>query len=300
MSLKRLLLIAAIVARITAAPVPVPGPIPEPVPEPVPEPAPTGYIDPHYTAQPPPPPPPPAPEPVPTGPVDPQYTGVPAPQVTGIPPGLLIWWRILEENYRQRVTSPYTLRGVEQREDLPGPITENGIKENQNCEPLTVIFARGSGEEGNMGSIVGPSLASALRRVLDSRVLIQGVDYHASMELDNPNFGEDGGPEIVNLVQQSLSQCPHSKIALAGYSQGAMVVRHATSLLEAGQVAAVVAFGDPLKDAVPFVNLPTDKVKQFCAPGDPVCMGGTDNRAHLWYAEYAEEAAQFIIQAVGV
>lgn len=101
-------------------------------------------------------------------------------------------------------------------------------------------------------------------------------------------------------MRQSQSQCPESKIALVGYSLGAMIVRRAASLLEAGEVAAVVAFGDPLKDAAPFENVLEDKVKEFCAPGDPVCMKGTDTRAHQWYGEYAEKAAQFIVQAVDI
>lgn len=65
---------------------------------------------------------------------------------------------------------------------------ETGIKDNEKCAPLTVIFARGSGEDANMGSVVGPPLAASLRHILDNRVAVQGVDYHASMTVSNSIF----------------------------------------------------------------------------------------------------------------
>jgi hypothetical protein len=41
-------------------------------------------------------------------------------------------------------------------------ITENGVTTNTGCQPLTFIFARGTGELGNMATVVGPPVASAL------------------------------------------------------------------------------------------------------------------------------------------
>lgn len=46
---------------------------------------------------------------------------------------------------------------------------------------MTFIFARGTGEMGNMGTVVGPPTASAMQEILGANgVSVQGVDYPAS------------------------------------------------------------------------------------------------------------------------
>jgi ABC-type sulfate transport system permease component len=46
---------------------------------------------------------------------------------------------------------------------------------------MTLIFARGTGEFGNMGTISGPPMVKAIRSKLGAdRVTVQGVDYAAS------------------------------------------------------------------------------------------------------------------------
>lgn len=110
-------------------------------------------------------------------------------------------------------------------------------------------------------------------------------------------MGAAGSPGMENLVQQAISQCPDTKIALGGYSQGAMVVHKAAKSLN--QVAAAVLFGDPLK-TTSVGSLSDDKVKGFCALGDPVCANGVNFMAHIGYGKNAEEVASFIVQAAGV
>ena len=61
------------------------------------------------------------------------------------------------------------------------------IQTNQNaastCAPMTVIFARGTTEPGNVGVVTGPPFFDALTSMLGaSAVNIQGVDYSASIE----------------------------------------------------------------------------------------------------------------------
>jgi hypothetical protein len=59
--------------------------------------------------------------------------------------------------------------------------TENGIVDKNCCTDLTVVFARGTGEVGNVGTVSGPPMFRAIRQRLGSdRVTIQGVDYPAS------------------------------------------------------------------------------------------------------------------------
>jgi hypothetical protein len=54
---------------------------------------------------------------------------------------------------------------------------------------MTVIFARGTGELGNMGTISGPPMVKAIRSKLGAdRVTVQGVDYAASAAVStNPS-----------------------------------------------------------------------------------------------------------------
>lgn len=64
---------------------------------------------------------------------------------------------------------------------LPGAggSTENGL--DGSCGDLTVIFARGTSEPGNVGIISGPPMFKSLRTKLgNDKVVVQGVDYPAS------------------------------------------------------------------------------------------------------------------------
>lgn len=62
-----------------------------------------------------------------------------------------------------------------------GGSTENGVKNKNCCTDVTVIFARGTSEGGNMGTVSGPPMVKSLRAKLGAgRVTVQGVDYAAS------------------------------------------------------------------------------------------------------------------------
>ncbi|KAK1066314.1 hypothetical protein LTR33_011621 [Friedmanniomyces endolithicus] len=142
------------------------------------------------------------------------------------------------------------------------------------CAPITLIFARGSTEPGTMGSSVGPALAKALISSQGaSGVAIQGVSYTATIE-SNIDQGRTGGPVMAQLAQKALKNCPNTKIALSGYSQGAMVVHVAASTL-GSDISSAVLYGDPeLHTASSVGSLPASKVKEFCASGDGVCETG--------------------------
>ena len=59
--------------------------------------------------------------------------------------------------------------------------TANDVTNKAPCAPLTVIFARGTGENGNIGSVAGPPLLKALQSKLSAKnVAFQGVPYPAS------------------------------------------------------------------------------------------------------------------------
>ncbi len=57
--------------------------------------------------------------------------------------------------------------------------TENGLT-TDTCKPLIIIFARGTNEAGNVGTIAGPPMFAAVRSALgEDQVLVQGVPYVA-------------------------------------------------------------------------------------------------------------------------
>lgn len=152
--------------------------------------------------------------------------------------------------------------------------TSNDLTDSE-CGDVTLIFARGTDEPGNVGSLVGPEFYAALESALGSTTSIfQGVnDYDASVTeyLEGGSttgasdmsvflglpcwyFNEDGRlTKICNrasLVTQAFSQCPDTQVVMSGYSQGAQVTHLAAADLPAAtmeKVSAVVTFGDPGK-----------------------------------------------------
>lgn len=63
-----------------------------------------------------------------------------------------------------------------------GGDTENGVVNQNCCTDVTVIFARGTSEFGNVGTFAGPPFFAALRSMLGAnRVTVQGVNYPASL-----------------------------------------------------------------------------------------------------------------------
>lgn len=138
-----------------------------------------------------------------------------------------------------------------------------------------------------MGASVGPAIASALTDSLgDDGVAIQGVDYEATIA-SNANMGREGGPVMAKLVSQTKSNCPDSKIALGGYSQGGFVVSNAISSagVNPDDIAAAVVYGDPSRQAAG--GLDASKVKDYCVSGDGVCSGTfAITAAHLAYTRF--------------
>jgi cutinase len=60
--------------------------------------------------------------------------------------------------------------------------TENDLTNGSPCKAMTVIFARGTTETGNVGTLTGPPFFSALKDAAGAaNVAVQGVDYPASI-----------------------------------------------------------------------------------------------------------------------
>ncbi|WYZ37051.1 hypothetical protein EsH8_II_000557 [Colletotrichum jinshuiense] len=173
--------------------------------------------------------------------------------------------------------------------------TQNGL--NGDCKAMIIVFARGTTEGGNVGTISGPPFFQSLAGMVgETNLAVQGVEYPA----DIPGFlaGGDanGSQEMATLTQQAITNCPNSAVIISGYSQGGQLVHNAAAMLPADMVAKVsgaVIFGDPL-NGQPVQGVDAAKTKVICHDGDNICEGGNQiKRAHLTYGQNADEAAQF-------
>ncbi|KAE9965348.1 hypothetical protein EG328_009799 [Venturia inaequalis] len=180
------------------------------------------------------------------------------------------------------------------------------------CKPVTLIFARGTTEPGNMGLTVGPPLAASMQKAFGAdKVAIQGVDYAA--DIAGAGTGAlapqdaDGAKAMVALVMKVASACPSSKVVLSGYSQGAEQVRGALMDMPVGgagikMVSSVVTFGDPLRKDN-FANIEQAKTKVNCAAGDQVCNElFLISAAHLSYGVNGDvdSSVAFVKSAMGM
>ncbi|GKT44522.1 cutinase [Colletotrichum spaethianum] len=167
---------------------------------------------------------------------------------------------------------------------------------NGECKSMIVIFARGTTEGGNVGTLAGPPFFQALATQVGGNLAVQGVEYPA----DIPGFlagGDANGSQMMaTLTQQAITNCPNSAVIMSGYSQGGQLVHNGAAMMSAdsvAKVAGVVIFGDPL-NGQPVQGVPAAKTKVICHNGDNICEGGNQiRRAHLTYRDNADEAAQF-------
>ncbi|KAK2808598.1 hypothetical protein FQN50_004630 [Emmonsiellopsis sp. PD_5] len=169
------------------------------------------------------------------------------------------------------------------------------------CKPNTLLYARGTGEFGGMGMSVGPKLKSGLSRTQwDVKGLSDG--YEADM-LGNNCIGLNGGIAMMDLIEQTVQECPDTKIVVSGYSQGAMVAHNGVAFAKPEakkQVVGVVVFGDPFNGA-PIRDFDSSKIKTFCHDGDGVCSGQFKiTLDHLTYSMLdTREAIRWIEQTAG-
>jgi cutinase len=156
---------------------------------------------------------------------------------------------------------------------------ENGNAAN--CPSVILIFARASGEPGNMGISAGPNVASGLER--DFRNMwVQGVGgpYSAGLAENFLPAGTSRGAidEAKRLFTMANTKCPNAAVVAGGYSQGTAVMSNAISELGAGvreQVKGVVLFGytKNLQNVGRIPNYPRDRTEVYCNVSDAVCWG---------------------------
>ncbi|KAI6754549.1 hypothetical protein HG530_012301 [Fusarium avenaceum] len=190
-----------------------------------------------------------------------------------------------------------------------GSITRNDLTQGTagSCPGVIFIFARGSTESGNLGSL-GPMVASKLEaKYGKGGVWIQGVGgaYTAGIGENALPRGSSAAAisEMVSLYQDANTKCPKAIIVAGGYSQGAALAAAATTDVDdaiRAKIAGVVLFGytKNLQNDGKIPSYPADRTKVFCNMGDLVCTGTLIVAGpHLLYQSDASgEAPEFLIQ----
>lgn len=100
-----------------------------------------------------------------------------------------------------------------------GSSTQNDVTNGGACKAMTILFARGTTEVGNMGTIAGPPFVSAVGQMMGAgNVAVQGIEYPANV----PGFlagGDAGGSKLMaQMVGQVRAKCPDTALVMAGYS----------------------------------------------------------------------------------
>jgi cutinase len=175
----------------------------------------------------------------------------------------------------------------------------------EQCPDAEVVFARGTGEPVGPG---GPGQAffdSLTGQLPGKSVNLYPVDYPSTT--DYVNSARAGAADEVAHVQNTVTNCPKTKVVIGGYSQGAGVAdlsSHQLSPQAANHVAAVALFGNPqssyakqLSDSqIPALDPSySPKTIDICLPNDNICAEGGSIIAHLGYVPGAtDQAATFV------
>jgi cutinase len=177
------------------------------------------------------------------------------------------------------------------------------------CADVDVAVARGTGEPGTLGVIVGDPVYAALKSRVTTRSLSSyAVDYPADLSAGSAS---QGNTDLVEHVKAQAAACPGQSFVLVGYSQGANVVDNSIGISSDGavvggpitetipaalepRVKAILLFGNPIR-AIGKSVTGTYQARTLddCAQGDPVCGNGIDATAHLSYGKDAGTAAAF-------
>jgi cutinase len=188
----------------------------------------------------------------------------------------------------------------------------------QPCPDVDVVFARGTAEPPGVGG-VGEAFVDALRSQVGGRsVEVYPVNYEASSDfgagIDFARTFVEGIRDAGTHVQSTAANCPHTRIVLGGYSQGAALAGFVTSAAipsqvppefvsylpkpmppeVANHVAAVTLFGRPsnqflTENGAPPITigpLYAPKTIDLCAPDDGICNGAPGGGPSFAHASY--------------
>lgn len=179
------------------------------------------------------------------------------------------------------------------------------------CSDVAVVFARGTHQEPGLGNIGQAFVDSLTSRLGGRSVDVYAVNYPAND--DYHNSANAGSADASSHIQQTVANCPNSRLVLGGYSQGSTVIDLATNAMPASvadHVAAVALFGEPTSGFSTMLwggqPLPTinpaygGKTLSLCAPDDPICSPGGNIMAHVSYIEagMTNQAATYAVNKI--
>ena len=103
----------------------------------------------------------------------------------------------------------------------PFPFQSSPRAANGSCADMTVVFARGTTETGDLGTLVGPPFQAALNAAMGSAsVNMMGVPAPA-YTADVPGFLAGGSATesqaMAQMVSSAMTACPNTKMVISGY-----------------------------------------------------------------------------------
>ncbi|CAM5686882.1 cutinase family protein [Mycolicibacterium aubagnense] len=192
------------------------------------------------------------------------------------------------------------------------------------CPDVQVVFARGTFEPPGIGATGQAFVDSLTAKAPNTTIAVYPVDYPASIDFAT---AADGVIDASTKVKDTAATCPHTKIVIGGYSQGAAVAAYLTEdavpqgftlppgltgpmpAPVADHIAAVALFGKPssgflqaiYSGAPPITVGPRylSKTTEQCIQDDPVCSpAGGNNSAHSMYIAdgLTDQAADFVVK----
>lgn len=127
---------------------------------------------------------------------------------------------------------------------------------SSSCKPIMVIFARGTTEVGDLGTVAGPPFQTALNAKFPGQVSMQGVPAPA-YPADVPGYlaggSATGASKMAEMVKDAATNCPDARIIMSGY-------RYVRSERD-----ALLAFADGSDDAVRAASLSTRRARSWIA-----------------------------------
>jgi cutinase len=189
----------------------------------------------------------------------------------------------------------------------------------EGCSDAEVVFARGTTELPGVGP-TGEAFVDSLRSKVSAKsVGVYAVDYPATTDFPT---AVQGITDARAHVLATAASCPHTKMVLGGFSQGAAVMGFVTANVVpdgvsaadvpapmppdvANHVAAVALFGKPSTRFMHAINDPSvtvgpeylAKTVDLCVDNDLVCDShGTSFSAHNDYVEagLVDQGAAFV------
>jgi len=166
------------------------------------------------------------------------------------------------------------------------------------CAQFEIIAARGTSEPGELGIIVGDPLVARVKRDMPAAT-VRGypVQYPAGT-----SGSGTGVTDVQRRLEKMVKECPETRFALAGYSQGGMVVTSAAAKLPANLASKVLAMVIYGAGEASSVRGPIGaRTLANCAPGDFACPKTGSGPGHVSYNNegtvWHDRAAQFIATA---